>query len=657
MLTRRSFIRRTGLAVGATLLAGPRVLAQTIGATEEVVLMHTGAGFGTYVYLPFDVPHGVNRIDVAVTKVGDAKTGAGLFDQRGAGYQSAGFRGIYGEERNAFFVSASEASQSFIPGTIEPGTWTVIVPVFTATTPYTITATVRLTYGPQQAPFVLGPEVGTVRDEAGWYRGDLHCHTPESSDAWKSEKAFTPREWADECRRIGLDYASLTDHNVVSQNFGLADAAGVGVLLLPGEEMTNWFHGHATVSGIEVGDWLDWRQRPGELDLQPNEGRIREFMAIANDMGAYVAVAHPAFVNLAWQFFGDAEVDERSRTHGVEVWTGNFQPDDEAALLLWDSMLVRGQRVVANGGSDLHSRDDTTFKYRAGTPTTVVYASSLSKRAIVDALKAGRSFITRLPDGVEIYLTARGPSVQRTFVGGTIYGEPSDTAQVEVLVRKGGGMRLILWSNGALISTTQLDADEQSVSATVPIGAGGYVRAEVRSAPHIDSTAPVSSSTDMEAFTNPIFLVLGEPPPGTSPEDAPPPSTTPPPPDRPPPTLPATGGSSAVVPAIGVAAAAVAMTLTELRWRASLAPDTVAGLGLRLVGLVTGPGVLTRWVPARCGCDDHEAAVEVGLRGDLPEVGTWVEVEGTWAVPSDDPPVVDVAEWRPIDPPISRLEV
>ena len=54
-----------------------------------------------------------------------AKLGAGLFDARGTAYQSPGFRGIYGEERSAFFVAADAASQSFLPGPMDPGRWTV----------------------------------------------------------------------------------------------------------------------------------------------------------------------------------------------------------------------------------------------------------------------------------------------------------------------------------------------------------------------------------------------------------------------------------------------------------------------------------------------------------------------------------------------------
>ena len=617
------------------MLAGRSVLAQTVTAEEEIVLTHTGAGFGTYVYLPFEVPAGVNRVAVSVAKTGDVKHGVGLFDQRGAGYQSAGFRGVYGEERSSFSVAAHEASQSFLPGPIEAGTWTVIVPVFQATTPYRFDVTVRLTHGPQQAPFVPGPEAGVVVDEPGWYRGDLHCHTPESSDAWASDAAFTVREWGDECRRIGLDYAAMTDHNVVTQNLDLAAAAGAGVLLLPGEEMTNWFHGHATVSGIEVGQWLDWRQRPGGVPLLANEARIQDFVRVAEEMGAYVSAAHPTFANLAWQFFGDGAADPAARTHGVEVWTGNFQPDDEASLALWDGLLRQGQRVYANGGSDLHGRADARFKYRAGTPTTVVYAERLEKRALVDALRAGRSFVTRLPDGVEAYLTATGPAGQRVIVGGSVYGEAGDVADVSVHVRRGsvdGPLRVIVWANGAPLSTTPVGGDEIVVTARVPVGpTGGYVRAEVRGLPFVDEAAPLASRMDMEAFTNPIFLVNGAPPGGAA--GSPPPGAATPPAARPAPrpgavTLPATGGGSRVPSTGGAAAAAAAgLTLTALLWhaRAGTVPDCV-----RIVGEVTGPGVVSRWTSPRCGCADHDEQVDVSVQGLDAPVGSWVAVEGRW---------------------------
>ncbi len=508
MLSRRQFlIAGTGLV---TALYDSRATAGPAGTTTRTVTI-TGTAIlqGQYLELPFEVPSGVNRVDVVVTKsVGDAVTGAGLFDHRGAGYQSPGFRGVYGEERNAFFVSAHAASQSFLPGVIRPGTWTVIVPVFRVLIPTTVTATVTLTFGRQLKAVGFGPEPGVVVNAPGWYRGDLHCHTPESSDAWKSGTALSPAAWAATARLRGLDYLAMTDHNVISQNLHLADDAGSDVLLIAGEEMTNWFHGHATVSGIAPGDWLDWRQTPAGLPLPSGKAKIQDFLSVTRSMGAYVAAAHPLSAQLAWQFVADGVLDPAARPDGWEVWTGPFQPDDQAALVEWDALLLKGWKIWANGGSDLHGTVNTNG-VAFGTPTTVVYADQLSKPAIIAALRKGRSYITRLPDGVEIYLTATGPGDQQQIVGGTIYGGPLDTAKVDVLVRRAKGMRLHLILSGVPLSITQITADEQVVTAAVPIGVGSYIRAEVHGEAFLDPVNPLASRLDMEAFTNPIFLVNG----------------------------------------------------------------------------------------------------------------------------------------------------
>jgi hypothetical protein len=246
-LSRRSLIKTGGLT------AAPR-------APVTVELSGTAFGTGNYQYHPFQVPPGPNRLDVKIMKSGAAKTGLGIFDQRGAHYGTLstpnGFRGIYGEERGEFFLAPGAASQSFLPGPIEPGEWTVIVPVFQAEQPMPYTVTVTMSQGPRGRVLRPGHDLEAVLDEPGWYRGDLHAHTPESSDAWRSGSALTPAQWAAECRRIGLDFLALTDHNVVSQNFAIADSAGEDVLLMAGKEMTNWFHGDATVSGISPGDWF-----------------------------------------------------------------------------------------------------------------------------------------------------------------------------------------------------------------------------------------------------------------------------------------------------------------------------------------------------------------------------------------------------------------
>jgi hypothetical protein len=155
---------------------------------------------------------------------------------------------------------------------------------------------------------------------------------------------------------------------------------------MAGEEMTNWFYGHATVSGITPGDWFDWRQLPGgELTASPDprSGSIQQFVEAATASGAYVSVATPSGRRWSGASSPRPRPIPAARTQGLEVWTGQFQPDDEASLATWDSMLVQGQRIVANGGSDLHGTENDQG-FASGRPTTVVHADALSKRAVVD---------------------------------------------------------------------------------------------------------------------------------------------------------------------------------------------------------------------------------------------------------------------------------
>jgi len=544
MVTRRRLLQIAGTAGAAAALpsvrgrvpaAGAQVQREERRLTAVVMPQQTQM---EYVYVPFDLPPGVHRLDARIDKKG-LTLGFGLFDQRGPHYQSDGFRGIYGGEGDpvgegqtrdddirTFFLTETEASVSMIPGPFVPGTWTFIVPVFFADRQAEIEILLTLTYGPSSgATFSFGPEQGVVRDAADWYRGDLHCHTPQSSDAAASGTALSPREWAETCRRHNLDFAAMTDHNVVSQNFSLAADAGADVLLLPGEEMTNWYHGHATVSGITPGDWLDWRQRPSVQPLRTYESRITEFLEVARGMGAFTSAAHPVapLPGLPWQFFQDSDAavtNEQFRARfpdGIEVWTGPYQIDDDEAVSKWDSMLQQGRRVTANGGSDLHGAVPPNNGFRFGTPTTVVYAERLEKRAIVDALRAGRCFLTRAPNGGELYLTAEGPDDQATFTGGTLYGASGTTAVVRVLVVAGpllrrylgSSLRLILLGSGRQLSVTRITQPRQTVELTVPLGSLSYVRAELRSEPERGSET-FGTRADMEALTNPIFFSVGE---------------------------------------------------------------------------------------------------------------------------------------------------
>jgi hypothetical protein len=525
-VSRRKFL--AGLAAASAIgVLGPAEVA--LAQRERKIVLRdtiTPADIGRYKYLPFEVPRRTKRLDVKLTVNGEDSVGVGLFDWRGTEYQSPGFRGVYGEEDHEFFLAPQRASVAFIPGDVRSGKWTVIVPVFRAESPSEIKVTITFSLQPEGDELSLGREVGVVKSNPGWYKGDLHCHTVHSSDARASGTALTPAGWARTAKEIGLDWVSLTDHNVTTQNRNLREAAGeTGVLLLGGEEMTNWFHGHATVPGLPLGAWLDWRQRPEGVPLdEPEEARIERFVVEVERLGAYSAAAHPSGANLSWQFFADAGENPKALPDGLEVWTGPFQPDDEATLEQWDRLLKEGRRIFANGGSDTHGTENSGG-FVPGSPTTIVYADALSKKGVVAALKAGRGFVTSSPKGAGLYLSATGPAGQRQIVGGTIYGEATDTARFSVLVRKGADKILILLRDGQQEKATPITSGEQTVTLDQSIGSGGYVRAELRGESSVDPTNPVAGKGPMEALTNPIFLVQGPQPEGNEPQTAPPPPT------------------------------------------------------------------------------------------------------------------------------------
>lgn len=226
-------------------------------------------------------------------------------------------------------------------------------------------------------------------------------------------------------------------------------------------------------------------------------------VAAAHDLGAYVAAAHPFRDPYGWQFFADAEDDPAAMPHGLEVWNGTFGPSDRAAVAFWDALLQRGWRIAANGGSDLHGHE--TDGRTPGTPTTVVHADALSRDGLVDALRSGRSFVTRHPAGVEIYLDAATRDGRVASVGGTLHPRPDEQVTVQAHLRGAAGTVLHLLGGGRLWHCRQIADDVATVTARMPASAA-FVRAEV-----LRPAGPVGPPT-MEALTNPIVFAPGPPP-------------------------------------------------------------------------------------------------------------------------------------------------
>jgi hypothetical protein len=450
-------------------------------------------GSPDFVYVPVEVPAGVRELKVAYTydrpSVPAGTTGnaldIGIFDDRGTELGGRGFRGWSGGARTEFFIRADEATPGYLPGPVREGTWHI------ALGPYTVAPqglsyeiTITLTYGePGEAVRpVYPPDRARGRGRA-WYRGDCHLHS------WYSDGRRTPAEIGALARAAGLDFINSSEHNTHSAHAHWADVAGDDLLVMLGEEVTTR-NGHVVALGTDPGTFVDWRYRA-------RDNRFGRFARQIRRAGGLVVPAHPhaTCVGCNWKFgFGEADA--------VEVWNGPYTPDDEVTLADWDSMLVASVRdgrdwIPAMGSSDAHRDPDAV-----GRPQTVVLADDLTRQAIQEGIRAGRSYVAESAK-VELSFRASGGRGEHAGIGERLRVDRDTpvTVRLEVTGAPRCTVRFVT-DQGVLHTSAPLPVSGSGVVEwrTTPSYAA-YVRAELR---HEAAAGPVPGA--LAAFTNPIFL-------------------------------------------------------------------------------------------------------------------------------------------------------
>lgn len=453
-------------------------------------------GSPDFVYVPLEVPAGVREIKVAYTydrppvpagTPGNALD-IGIFDERGTELGGKGFRGWSGGARTEFFIRADDATPGYVPGPVREGVWSI------ALGPYTVAPqglsyeiTVTLTYGePGEVVKPVYPPSRAKGRGRAWYRGDCHLHS------WYSDGRRTPAEIGALARAAGLDFINTSEHNTHAAHAHWADVAGDDLLVMLGEEVTTR-NGHVVALGTDPGTFVDWRYRA-------RDNRFGRFARRIRGAGGLVVPAHPhaTCIGCNWKFgFGEADA--------VEVWNGPYTPDDEVSLADWDAMLValvrdgRGGRdwIPAMGNSDAHRDPDVV-----GLPQTVVLADDLTREAIQEGIRAGRSYIAESKN-VTLSFSASGGKGEHAGIGGRLRADANTpvTVRLEVTGAPRCTVRFVT-DQGVLFTSAPLPVAGSGVVEwrTTPTYAA-YVRAELR---HEAAAGPLPGA--LAAFTNPIFL-------------------------------------------------------------------------------------------------------------------------------------------------------
>lgn len=339
----------------------------------------TGADHQTWRLVPFNVPAGTTRITVDFDyTTRDERTTIDLGLLGPDGFQGPdGFRGWSGGNKGTFTLSASDATPSYLPGPIHAGEWNLLlgIPNIRRDTHAEFTATVH---------FGTAAQAPVLKSEPGWYRGDLHMHTAHSDGSCQSHmKKRVPCPLfltVQAASARGLDFIAITDHNTVSHAEPMRELQPYfdDLLLIPGREITT-FQGHANLFGTVA--TLDFRADWNSLLSQIEQ------------TGGVLSINHPVrpsgeqCMGCGWT--ASPAIDP-SRVQAVEVVNGRDADTEYSGIPFWEKWLNAGHVITAIGGSDNH---DALLPDGVGTPTTVVYADSLSEAGIVAALRRGRVFI------------------------------------------------------------------------------------------------------------------------------------------------------------------------------------------------------------------------------------------------------------------------
>lgn len=423
----------------------------------------------------FDVPPGTKRINVWLDYTGVERRTVIDLGLRGP----AGFRGWSGGGPQAITVGQTLSSFGYLPGPIEAGRWAVVlgIPNIREGSKDRYRITVETNKNEE-------PHFPVLREAAGWYVGDFHSHSGHSDGraiaADGSRLRIPVHRIFDAARSAGLDFVALSDHNTTAHwnEVERLQPYYESVLLLHAREVTT-YSGHINAFGERR--FIDFRIAADRSML--------DLLSTLRWENAVTSINHPVApddercMGCGWSAVDDATMRQ---VDAVEIVNGPHIEGAVAGWSFWASMLNRGMRLTAIGGSDDHTADESLDR-KIGVPATVVGAAALSEPAIIEGIRSGRAYVrTRGPAGPRLTFGASAGAARWEM--GDVLPATLDRIALQAGVTGGGGQTLVWIRNGDEIGRKELSSESET-SLTIRPSPGDWYSVVIR-----DSSGPTAIS-------------------------------------------------------------------------------------------------------------------------------------------------------------------
>jgi hypothetical protein len=230
----------------------------------------------------------------------------------------------------------------------------------------------------------------------------------------------------------------------------------------------------------------------------PDMNALFERVARSN---AIISINHPnaptgeACMGCGWS----PKTTDMHLVSAIEAVNGGSEEGPHSGIPFWDKQLDAGYRPTAIGGSDNHNAELPPDRPGSvGSPTTVIYASELSVKAILAGIRSGRIFIDLTASRDRLLDLSAQKGATTAAMGGDLPAASGEivSLSIHVLACQGSSVQVLIDGEQKLgIPAAITSPDQTLTSQWQSDGKRHWLRADV-----------VSESGKLQVLGNPVYI-------------------------------------------------------------------------------------------------------------------------------------------------------